>query len=80
MTMTIHDRLLMVASAVLGVSASSLSGTDSPKTIGTWDSLAHLELFLALEAEFGVQFSPDDIGTLVTLHQLEAHLEALGAS
>lgn len=32
-----------------------------------WDSVAHLNLILALEAEFGVFFEPEEIASLRTL-------------
>ncbi len=53
-----EDRLLKTMAAVLGVDA--LAETDSPATVAAWDSVNHLNLVMALEAEFGVRLSPDD--------------------
>jgi acyl carrier protein len=33
----------------------------SPQTIEAWDSLQHLNLILALEERFGIQFAVDEI-------------------
>jgi acyl carrier protein len=55
------SRLHRTLQAVLGVSIEALSDDASPDTIPTWDSLNHLNLVLALEAEFGVALSAQDM-------------------
>ena len=40
----------------------------------TWDSLNHLRLMTAIEEEFGVQFSMDDIEGIETAGQLDGLL------
>jgi len=47
----------------------------SPDTIDSWDSLKHLEIVLALEQEFGVQFSPEEIEQLLSVELMAALLE-----
>ena len=37
----------------------------SPQSIEAWDSVGQLNLIIALEQEFHVQFSVDDIGKMV---------------
>ena len=39
----------------------------SPDTIETWDSIHHLNMVLALEQEFGIQFSPEEIEQLLSV-------------
>jgi len=39
----------------------------SPDTIEAWDSLQHLNLVLALEQEFGIQFTPEEIEQLLSV-------------
>lgn len=56
-------------SAVLRVPASDISPSSSMDTIETWDSLAHMNLVLAIEEEFGVSI-PDDEAANVTSYQL----------
>ena len=41
----------------------------------TWDSLNHLRLMTAVEEEFGIQFSMDEIEGIETAGQLDALLE-----
>lgn len=54
-------RLHRTLQAVLNVPAEALSDDASPDTIPTWDSLNHLNLVVALEAEFGVSLSAQDV-------------------
>jgi acyl carrier protein len=70
------DRLNAVAAAVFGVDADGLTDDASPTTIPQWDSVGHLELVLALEAEFGVQFAVDEIATLNSLGVIRQRLAA----
>ena len=60
-------RFREVIAAVLGVEPDAISDTDSPRTLPQWDSVMHLQLLLALEEEFGVQFSPDEMAQLSTI-------------
>ena len=73
------SRFREVIEAVLGIDASKLSDSDSPQTIPQWDSVTHLQLLLALEGEFGVQFSPEEMAQLSTIGRIRERLEA-GAS
>ena len=77
--MSVDERLRAVIAAVFGVDASALTDADSPKTIAAWDSVAHLELIFALEAEFGVQFSADEIATLSSVAAIRDRVVALQA-
>jgi acyl carrier protein len=65
-----HD----VIAAVLGVDANSIKDSDSPKSLPQWDSVMHLQLLLALESEFGVQFSPDEMAQLSSIGRIRERL------
>ncbi len=67
-----HDGLRDVLRNVLDV--DSISETDSAGTVGSWDSLRHLSLILALEERFGVAFETDEIPRLVSVQGI---IEAL---
>jgi len=55
-----EDRLLTTVGGVLGVEIASLNDESSPATVSSWDSLNHLNLVLAIEAEYGVSLSPEE--------------------
>lgn len=68
-------RFREVVEAVLGIDASRLTDADSPQSVPQWDSVTHLQLLLALEGEYGVQFSPDDMAKLSTIGAIRQRLD-----
>lgn len=57
MTATILDRVRQLTADVFEVDVREVSVESSPETIASWDSQAHLNFILALEAEFGIRLS-----------------------
>jgi acyl carrier protein len=41
-----------------------------------WDSMAHMDLMVALEASFGVEITAESIGQLTSLPAILAHLQS----
>ena len=72
------DRVRHVCAQILGVSPTTLSDESSPYTVGSWDSLNHLSLVLALQAEFGIDFSADDVLEMRSLAHIRTILRAQG--
>ena len=68
------DRVRQIVSDVMGVPVEEVTEKSSPDTIASWDSLNHMNLVLALEEEFGVQFSDDQIVSLLTVEAMIAAL------
>jgi acyl carrier protein len=68
-------RVLRIAADVFQVPESSLSAGSTPDTVESWDSLHHLELVLALEQEFGIQISPEEIEQLLSIELTAALME-----
>jgi acyl carrier protein len=71
---SVEERLFRVLEAILGPAARSLSDADGPGTIATWDSVNHLNLILAVEAEFGVTFSTSEIPEMVSVERIRDRL------
>ena len=73
------ERARVLVSEVLQVPLPDVTPDSSPDSIETWDSLQHLNLVLALEQEFGIQFTPEEMEELLSV-QLIADLvmEKLG--
>ena len=65
-----------VIEAVLAVDSSRITDDDSPRSIPQWDSVKHLELLMAIEAEFDVQFSPDEMAQLNSIGLIRQRLGA----
>ena len=56
-----NNKVLKVVSQIMNVPVGQLNENSSPDTIERWDSLQHMNLVLALEQEFGVSFSDQEI-------------------
>jgi acyl carrier protein len=61
------DRVRSLAADVLQVPAASLTPASSPETVESWDSVRQLDLVLALEQAFGVQFEPEEIDQMKSI-------------
>ncbi len=55
------DRVFKVVAQVLGVPATIIDENSSPDTLPVWDSLKHMNLVLALEEEFSIQFTDTQV-------------------
>lgn len=60
---------------VFGVPSDAISPGSSPDSIETWDSLQHLNLVLALEQQYDIQFSPEEIEQLLSVELIIAFVE-----
>lgn len=61
-----EDRIKNVMAAVLDISSEEINDDSSPDTIESWDSLKHMNLVVALEEEFGIQFTDEEIVEIVS--------------
>ena len=59
------DRLRDVVSKVLGVPAEDLADSTSPDTVDGWDSIKNMNLVLALEDEFEIEFSDEQLDSML---------------
>ena len=56
-----RERAFRVLSEVMDVSLDSITEDSTPENIENWDSLQHMNLVLALEEEFDVQFNDEQV-------------------
>ncbi|MBX3231201.1 MAG: acyl carrier protein [Labilithrix sp.] len=75
-----EERLRSALESVFGSEGLSLKDDDGPGTTPLWDSVAHLNLIMAIEAEFGVAFPTAEIPELKSLKKIRASLEKLDGS
>lgn len=69
------DRVRSIFSDVFQVPLEQVTPQSSPETVPAWDSLQHLNLVLALEQEFRIQFTPEEIEQLLSVEVVAALLE-----
>lgn len=55
------DQIRGIAADVLSVPLEAVSAQSSPENLENWDSVHHLNLVLALEERFSLEFSPEEI-------------------
>ncbi|KAB2914703.1 MAG: acyl carrier protein [Bacteroidetes bacterium] len=74
-----EDRVKEIMGAVFEVDPTTINETSSQDTIENWDSIRHMSLVVALEEEFGVQLTDDQIAdmqsyklVLLTLQEAQA--------
>lgn len=65
---------------ILEISPDQLTPDLGVGTVENWDSFRHLQIILALEGEYSVQFDPSRIAELTTVSQIQAELEAKGVT
>jgi acyl carrier protein len=63
--MNIDEKIKEVMSSVFDMPVENIDDNSSPDTIENWDSLHQMNLIVALEEEFGVTFSEDDISSML---------------
>ena len=63
----LRERAITVIASVLRVPAATLTDHSSPDDVGTWDSMKHLQILLAVEEEFDIQLPADAADTLQTV-------------
>jgi acyl carrier protein len=79
----IIEQVRIIVADVLSVPPSALTIQSSPQSLESWDSVRHLNLVLALEEKFSIQFSPEemeqmgDVGRIVSLVELKAGGDAV---
>ncbi len=73
-----HDPVGLAVSSLLDVDPATLSDEASPETVGTWDSLSHLNLVMGLESEFGISLTPEEALEMKTLGLIRAILREHG--
>lgn len=60
-----EDRIKNIMGTVFNIPVDEINNESSPDTIESWDSLKHISLVVALEDEFRVEFSTDEIAEML---------------
>lgn len=73
-------RLAQIFADTFGLPLEAIPPDASMENIAEWDSVAHINLVMSLEQEFGVRFSADEMIALNSLPAIEQALTAHGIS
>ena len=75
MSLSPFERVRQIVADIFNLPQSRIKPSSSPDTIEGWDSLQHLNLTLAIEQEFDVQFTPEEIEQLLSVELIADLLE-----
>lgn len=70
-----ETRLLDVFQSVFGDDVVALHDSDAIGSLPGWDSAGHLNLIMAIEAEFGVQFEIEEMESLTDVASIRKRLD-----
>ena len=59
------NKIKSIMALVFNIKKAEIGNNSSPNTIEVWDSMKHMNLIIALEEEFKVSFSHNEIGEMV---------------
>ena len=69
-----EQRIKNVMSAVFEIPVNKIKENASPDTIESWDSLKHMNLVIALEEEFEIEFINDEINEMMNFALIKSVL------
>lgn len=76
MMLTVEENLRAIVADILDLDSSAISLDLSRQTAETWDSLSHLRLITAVEEEFGISLTMEEIESTDSLVRLLELVEA----
>ena len=57
----INEKVFKIISQVMKVPVEEINEQSSPENLAAWDSFQHMNLILALEEEFNIRFTDEEI-------------------
>ena len=72
-----EEQVRRIMANILSVEQNQISGETSPLDIETWDSLRHMNLVLALEDEFEIEFQESTLSKLTSFNKVCAAINSL---
>jgi acyl carrier protein len=70
-----EQRIHQALADVLGLAVEDVNRAMSRTNTAAWDSLKHIEIVMALEAEFGVSFSVEEIEAMASVADIAQTLQ-----
>lgn len=72
----INDKLATLIAETLRIPGGAIEDDLDMENTGTWDSLSHMQLIAAIEDEFAIELTSDEIVTMRSLKQIRIVLRA----
>ena len=68
----LDNHIKNVMSAVFEIPIEGINEDTSPDNVGSWDSLKHMNLVVALEEEYDIEFIEEEIVEMMNLSQIKS--------
>ena len=65
-----EQKIKKILSDILKIKISSINNKTTHQTIKTWDSVAHLHIVMALENNFKISFTPNEVVSLLSYSKI----------
>ena len=75
-SMSILDQVRTAAADVLRVPLERITEASTPESVESWDSVEHLNLILALETQFGIEFEPEEMEQMKSIGEIARLVES----
>lgn len=75
-----ENKVKEIMAAVFEIEPSSIGESSSPDTIENWDSIRHMNLIVAIEEEFGIQLTDDQIAEMNSYKLILITLQETGVN
>ncbi|MEI6351654.1 MAG: acyl carrier protein [Verrucomicrobiota bacterium] len=72
------QKLIQILADTLGLAPAEIPADASMEQLSAWDSIAHLNVVMTVEQEFGVQFQAEEFMSLNSLPAIEQALASRG--
>lgn len=73
--MELIDRLQALFTKVFDNDSIKVTSQLTADDVDEWDSMSHINLMLAIELEFGIEFDPSEIQSFANVGELMAGIE-----
>jgi acyl carrier protein len=73
-----NAELKKILADTFGLPETQIADNASMDNLTEWDSVAHINVVLALESQYGLSFSPDEILALSSVQKIEDVLKQRG--
>lgn len=75
MTDSVLERVRRIAADIFTLDLTAVPASASRDTVSAWDSVAHVNLVLAVEQQFDVQFLPEEMLEMLSIELLAMLVE-----
>ncbi len=73
--MNVNERLRAVVARIFRTPIELIDDATTPAAVAAWDSLGQMELVIALEQEFSIEFALEDIMLINSVGEIRSILE-----